>query len=83
MIHAPPNTMPCIREIWAFVSVDAEGNEGVCAAMIGGAWMPLIAADAARLAQLRPIAARLATAGNMRIRLVRFTSRVEEDRLDG
>lgn len=47
-----------IESIWAFVSVDDDGNEGVCAAQLmgPGSLMPLIAADPARLDSLRPIA---------------------------
>ena len=31
----PPNTQP-IHELWAYLSVDENGNEGVCAATVEG-----------------------------------------------
>jgi len=38
-----------IENCWMAVSVEANGDEGVCAIMVGNTWMPLIAADRARL----------------------------------
>lgn len=77
IVHAPPNTLPRIDAIHAFLSVDSEGNEGVCAAPIGpgGSIMPLIAADAARLDSIMPIAEGIALATGWTVRLVRFTVR--------
>ena len=73
----PPNTMPRINSIYAFVSVDAvDGNEGVVAAPYGGqSCLPLIAADEERLKELIPIAEKIATIANMKIRLVKFSTR--------
>jgi hypothetical protein len=83
LLLQPKNTMPKIESIWAFVSLDPrDGNEGVCAAMIGGAMMPLIAADRARLASLRPIAmaiAKTAALTGTTIKLVQFTRRIETE----
>jgi hypothetical protein len=74
----PKNTLPKIEQLWAIVSVDAEdGNEGVCAAMIGGVVMPLIAADQKRLDQLLPIAKQVSADTGTRFRLVRFSNREE------
>lgn len=72
------NTMPRIDKIWAFLSIDpVDGNEGVCAATIGGTLMPLIAADPARLKALEPIARQLAKASGNTIKLVEFSTRTE------
>ncbi len=75
----PPNTLPRIDALWAFVSVDEDGNEGLCAMSLPG-WpgpMPLIAADEARLRSLIPMAERLAAATKTRIRLIKLTTREE------
>jgi len=78
ILHQPKNTMPRIEALFAFLSVDEDdGNEGVVAAPMGGALMPLIAADEARLEGIRPIAQKLANLAKMKIRLVRFTNREE------
>lgn len=49
-----------IRELWVFVSIDDDGDEGVIAAPFGGAFgniaMPLIAADETRRAELEAVA---------------------------
>ena len=58
-IHSPPNTMPHIGKVWAYLSKDEHGNEGVCAVFSGAfgtSLIPLIAADQVRLAALTPIA---------------------------
>jgi hypothetical protein len=46
IIHSPENTFR-IAAIWAAISVDEGGMEGVCAVNLNGQWMPLIAADEA------------------------------------
>lgn len=85
ILHVPPNVLPHIGSVWAFLSVDQAGNEGVCAAPIGpgGMTLPLIAADQARLASLTPIAEALAAMTGMTIRLVEFTGRVDLREIKG
>lgn len=52
VIVTPKNAMPHIGKIWAYLTKDANGDEGLCGAPIGpgGMMMPLIAADPKRLA---------------------------------
>lgn len=85
VLVAPPNAMPRIGSIWAYLSVDASGNEGVCAAplMGPGSLVPMIAADQARLASLTPIAEQIAEFTGMTITLVEFTARVEHRAITG
>lgn len=46
-----------ITEIFAFVSKDKNGNEGIMGAMMNnGTWMPLIGADQERVDSLIPVA---------------------------
>jgi hypothetical protein len=76
VIHAPKNEMPRIDCIWAFLSVDeGDGNEGVVAAPLGGALMPLIAADPKRLESIIPVAEEIARVTGRVIRLVKFSNR--------
>ena len=77
IVIVPPNTLDRIDSIWAFISVDAEGNEGVCAAMLNGIFAPLIAADEDRLASLRPIAIKIAKETGITVRLIKLSSRTE------
>ena len=65
--------------MWAFISVDEQGNEGVCAATFPGlpGVTPLIAADEARLQSLLPMARHIARTTGMRIRLIRLGVRSE------
>lgn len=85
-IHSPPNTMPHIGKIWAYLSKDEHGNEGVCAMScgpFGTSLVPLIAADPDRLAIMTPIAERVARESKMTIVLVEFTSRVDLRTIEG
>ncbi|MHC2536962.1 hypothetical protein [Bradyrhizobium diazoefficiens] len=70
-----------IDAVWAFVSVDPNGEEGVAAAEMdlghGPFMMPLIAADEARLKNLLPIARDLHAVTGMRMKLIKFATREE------
>jgi len=70
-----------ITSIHAFIAVDAQGEEGVPAFVCNGWWMPLLAADPARLASLRPVAQDIARASGKTIKLVRFDQRTELETL--
>jgi len=77
VLHEGGNTLK-IDSIWAFISVDEDGNEGVCAAPIQGLGpVPMIAADERRLKSLIPIAEHLAKHSGMTIKLIRLTAREE------
>jgi hypothetical protein len=80
-----PNTLPRIGSLWAYLSKDDDGNEGVCAAPIepGGACLPLIAADQERLKSITPIAEQIARLSGMTIILVEFTTRTELREITG
>lgn len=68
--------MKTIDSVWAAVAIDtAEQIEGLCAICINGQWMPLIAADEARLDFVRREAKRLARESGKTIRLIRLSSR--------
>lgn len=74
----PKNTMPEIKFMYAFVSVDPEDeNEGIIAEFFPHlhAWLPLVAADDARVEQFKPIAKRIAQRLAHPVRLVKFTTR--------
>lgn len=76
------NTLPRIDSVHAALSVDDDGSEGVCAIMSNGQWLPLIAADEARLAFIRQAAEAIARAEGRRVRVVKFTGRVEVETFD-
>jgi hypothetical protein len=74
----PYNTLPQIDQIWMVVSVDPnDANEGVCAAIVGGVMMPLIAADPKRLDQIVSLATDVKRKTGMRLKLVKFSQREE------
>lgn len=78
LLHKPKNTLLRIDAIYAFVSVDDDGTEGVCAMTTPGLGLtPLIAADETRLKQLIPLAESLARTSGMKIRLIKLTTREE------
>jgi hypothetical protein len=75
--------MPRIDKMWAFLSIDHDGEEGVCAASINGVMMPLIASDQQRVDQLTPIAEDIAREAGVRIRLVEFSTRTIIREIEG
>ena len=84
VILDPPNELPRIMAIWAFISVQDNGNEGVLAApLLGpGSLVPLIGADEARLESLRPIAKQIAAATNKTIKLAKFYRREDMETIE-
>jgi len=73
-IHAPPNYLGRIEQLWVAFSID-EGGEGVCAAPAGNMMAPLIAADRRRLDQIVPAAKAIARVSGKPVRLAKFTQR--------
>jgi len=70
--------MPRITEIFAFIAEDAgPDDEGIAAFRHGQLWMPMVAADIARVESLRKMAEGISQARGMTIKLVRFTAREE------
>lgn len=70
-----------IESIYAFIATDpADGDEGIVSVQLGAVHMPMIAADAARLASLFPYADHLAATG-VQVHLVEFTGRRPVDTL--
>lgn len=76
VLHTPANLLRVDR-LYAFLSVDEDGNEGLCAAPLNGMTMPLIAADRARMESLVPVAQELARLSGRKVRLVEFSTRTE------
>lgn len=70
-----------IDSVYAFTTVDADGTEGIVGAYMGAGWMPLVGADLAMVAKLKPIAQRIATATGREIKLVHFSTRTEQETL--
>jgi len=61
-----------IEEIFAFLATEADGEEGVVAWHTSMGWMPLVAADKARLDLLRRFAQEAANATGRHVTLARF-----------
>lgn len=68
-----------ITEVFAFIALHADGDEGVIAVPIGGQQVPLIAVDRERMEALRPTAMAVANMSGMPVRLIRLQERVEEE----
>jgi hypothetical protein len=64
-----------IENLWAFVSVDEDGDEGLAAFMSDDVWMPMVAADEKRVESLRAIAQKLAESSDGKVALLRFAIR--------
>ncbi len=78
------NKLRRIDSVWAFLSADEVGNEVAMGCEVDGiGWVPLIAADEERLASLRRIAKQLAREEQLKVRLVKFTTREDLETIDG
>jgi hypothetical protein len=63
-----------ISEIWAWVSVEADGSEGIPASsrLLRGQMVPLLGADEARIRSLQTEAEAIADFTNTGLKLMRF-----------
>jgi hypothetical protein len=66
-----------IDELYAFVAVDDDGNEGIAAFLKDGVWYPMVGADMERIDDLRPRAKKVAELGGVLIKLCKFSARDE------
>ena len=67
-----------INEIFCFIAENPpDGDEGLVAIFHNGEWLPLVAANEARLADLMPLAKRAACERRIEIKLIRLSSREE------
>lgn len=73
-----PDGVQRINQIWMIVLIDKTGVENVAQAKLAtGEYVPLIAADAARLESMVGIAREMATAMNVQMKVIRFTNRTD------
>lgn len=78
------NTLRRVDAVWMAVSVDDDGTEGVCAFRgANGVWIPLLAADEARLPFILEQAAIIAKRDQRLVRVIRLHSREEVGQMDG
>lgn len=66
-----------IRDIHAIVSIGPDDEEGIVAAGVAGAPLPLIASDKVRLDQLKQMAQIIADATGQTFKVIRFSVREE------
>jgi len=66
-----------IDRMYAFIAEDETGEGLTGFLSVGGVWMPMVAADEARVDALREIAQSVATASGKQVRLCVFERRVE------
>ena len=65
-----------IEALYAYVSVDENGNEGILGAgMPNGMFMPLVGADKDLIEKCRSIAEKIGKASKMKIKLIKLTHR--------
>lgn len=70
-----------LNEIWAYISEDEAGNEGLCGFQDPNTklWVPMIAADEVRMQSLKPFAHQVAVVTNRKVKLVKFHNKEELD----
>lgn len=78
----PENTFR-IDTVWMAISVDEQGNEGLCAMFDGKSWFPLIASDEKRLEWVIRNAKLMAKNSRNTIKIIKFTTREEIEVISG
>ncbi len=64
-----------IDNLYAFVSVDENGNEGIVASKLGNSFFPLVGADSERVESLKPFALQMAKNSKIKVNLLKFSNR--------
>jgi hypothetical protein len=73
-----PDGIQRINQLWLVTYINETGLETVAQAkLVTGEYVPLIAADAERLESVREAARDIAKAKNLKMRLIKFTNRLE------
>jgi hypothetical protein len=73
-----PDGVERINQLWLATYINEAGLETVAQAkLVTGEYVPLIAADAARLESMMPAARGLAKANNLKMRLIELTNRID------
>jgi hypothetical protein len=77
-----PDGVQRINQLWLVTYIDEAGQELVAQAKAStGDYVPLIAADAARLESMMPAARGVAKANNLKMRVIKFTNRLDVDEI--
>ena len=71
------------KEMWAFMSVGADGDEGLIGMKQGDVWLPFVATDGGRLDMLRDLSRKVAVEIKRPIYVVKFTNREEVETIHG
>jgi hypothetical protein len=73
-----PDDIQRINQLWLVTYINEAGLETVAQAkLVTGEYVPLIAADAERLESVMEAARDIAKAKNLKMRLIKFTNRLE------
>ena len=71
-----------INQLWLVTYINEAGQETVAQAkLVTGEYAPLIAADAARLESMMPAARGVAKANKLKMRLIKFTNRLDVEEI--
>jgi hypothetical protein len=77
-----PDGVQRINQLWLVTYIDEAGQELVAQAKaMTGDYVPLIAADAARLESMMPAARGVAKANKLKMRVIKFTNRLEVEEI--
>lgn len=70
-----------IKDLWAYISIAEDGEEGICAVMLEDKWMPMVMANQERIKSMRTIAEKMAKESGKTIKFVRFSTRTDLETL--
>lgn len=72
-----------IDKLYAWISTDEDGQEGVIGISTADGWMPAVGSDQARMESLRPVAETVARATGRHVLLKVFSTGVVIDEVPG
>lgn len=71
-----------IQNLWAYLAVHADDDEGVIAVLNGDIWTPAIGADMNRIRSLEPQVKKIAAVSGMSVVLAQFGQRTDLERIE-
>jgi hypothetical protein len=74
-VHDHGSTGSSIEKIYAIVSIDKDGGEGIIAARLQDSWVPMVASDLKMIEAFTPIALEMVKVADATAQIVEFSTR--------
>lgn len=82
LIHDPGQERP-VNELWVYLAVDSNGNEGICGMPLLGTTLPMVFGYERVALKFTFTAEQIAKASGKAVKLVKFTGREDIQTFEG